>query len=152
MVIDSCLVVVCDWLSATCTVNVDVPAAVGVPLMTPPLDNVNPAGSAPVGRDHVYGDIPPEAVNVCEYWTPITPDASETVVIVNDGAMVIESCLVSDCEELSVTRTVKVDVPAAVGSPLIVPPGARDNPAGREPALIDHVYGGVPPDAARVCK
>ena len=37
---------VCTWLleSATCTVKVVVPIAVGVPEITPPADRVSPAG------------------------------------------------------------------------------------------------------------
>jgi hypothetical protein len=40
-------------LSATLTVKLEPPLAVGVPLMTPPLDKVRPAGNEPKGRDHV---------------------------------------------------------------------------------------------------
>jgi len=41
---------------------------------------------------------------------------------------------------LSVTRTVKLNVPAADGVPLITPvPDERVIPVGREPAEIDHV-------------
>ena len=52
----------------------------------------------------------------------------------------------------SVTRTVKVDVPEVVGVPEMPPVEAfRVSPAGREkPLTSDHVYGLVPPLAARV--
>ena len=40
-------------LSVTCTVNVDVPALVGVPLMTPAAFSESPAGSEPDDTDHV---------------------------------------------------------------------------------------------------
>ena len=52
------------------------------------------------------------------------------------------------CE--SVARTVKLDVPAAVGVPLITPPELKDSPDGRLPPLSDHVYGVWPPVAASV--
>jgi len=47
---------------------------------------------------------------------------------------------------LSVTVAVNLDVPFAVGVPEIMPvAGARVNPAGNVPAVIDQVYDGVPP-------
>ena len=54
---------------------------------------------------------------------------------------------------LSVTVTVKFDVPLAVGVPEITPvAGARVKPVGKAPAVIDHVYPGVPPLASTVCE
>ena len=47
-----------------CTVKLAVVAVLGVPLSTPPLLNVNPAGKLPPMIDHVYGVAPPAAVNV----------------------------------------------------------------------------------------
>lgn len=52
-VIDSGADAVCDPLSFTATVNVDVPVAVGVPEITPALDIVSPAGRLPEAIDHV---------------------------------------------------------------------------------------------------
>jgi hypothetical protein len=54
-VIDSCAeaVLVGDSLSATDTVKVEDPLAVGVPEMTPALDSVSPAGRLPEAIDHV---------------------------------------------------------------------------------------------------
>jgi hypothetical protein len=43
---------------------------------------------------------------------------------------------------------VKLNVPATVGVPSIFPSAWKVNPAGSVPAVADHVYGGVPPDAA----
>src|SRR5215471_4318892 len=58
--------------------------------------------------------------------------------IVRTGSIVSERLAVDDCEALSVALTVKLDVPAAVGVPLIVPVLALiDKPAGSETA--DHV-------------
>ena len=51
----------------------------------------------------------------------------------------------------SVTCTVNEAVPAAVGVPLICPVELLSvSPAGREPALIDQLYGVVPPLACNV--
>ena len=50
----------------------------------------------------------------------------------------------------SVTFTVKLEVPVAVGVPLRFPSGLRLRPAGRLPLLTDQVNGLVPPDSVRV--
>jgi hypothetical protein len=50
--------------SVTFTVNVDVPAAVGVPLICPAPLSVNPFGNAPALIDQLYGVVPPVAVTV----------------------------------------------------------------------------------------
>jgi hypothetical protein len=48
---------------------------------------------------------------------------------------------------LSVTVTVKVDVPIVVGVPEISPAELNDNPAGKLPVVTANVYGLVPPVA-----
>jgi hypothetical protein len=45
-------VAVRDAESVTRTVNVEVPAAVGVPEIAPPDDNANPGGNDPASSDH----------------------------------------------------------------------------------------------------
>ena len=50
--------------SVTFAVKLLVPAAVGVPDMTPALDSVNPAGKLPVLIVQERGDVPPLAVKV----------------------------------------------------------------------------------------
>ncbi|HEY3838650.1 MAG TPA: hypothetical protein VGL72_18860, partial [Bryobacteraceae bacterium] len=45
----------------------------------------------------------------------------------------------------------KLDGPAALGVPDMVPP-ERLNPAGRDPVDSDHVYGGDPPVALSACE
>ena len=51
----------------------------------------------------------------------------------------------------AVTRTVKFEVPVAVGVPEMTPVlGASVSPAGSVPLATNQVYGGVPPLAARV--
>src|SRR5262245_41206538 len=50
----------------------------------------------------------------------------------------------------SVTLNVMVNVPVAVGVPLITPVEAfSESPAGSEPDAMENVYAGVPPFAAR---
>ena len=48
---------------ATRTVKLEIPAAVGVPPRTPPVDKFRPAGSVPEDTDQLYGVVPPVAVN-----------------------------------------------------------------------------------------
>jgi len=55
-----------------------------------------------------------------------------------DGLMVSVSAAVADPETTSVTFTVKLLDPAAVGVPVMVPTGNRIKPAGSVPLAIDH--------------
>jgi hypothetical protein len=71
---------------------------------------------------------------------PAVPAGNEVVVIVKveeAGLMEIERLLDADCagEPESVTRTVKLYWPAAVGVPLMLPLEARVKPEGRLPEL-----------------
>jgi len=69
----------------------------------------------------------------------MVPAGNEAVVIVKAGAPTVnDSDAVVDTDALSVTLTVKLDGPAAVGVPAIVPP-ERFNPAGSDPVANDHV-------------
>ena len=47
----------------------------------------------------------------------------------------------------AVTCTVKSNLPDKKGVPLITPLFDNVNPPGSVPRIMDHVYGGVPPDA-----
>ena len=146
IVIDKAAVAETDALSVTLTVKLDGPAEVGVPEIVLP-ERLKPAGSCPLATDHVYGGVPPVAFSSCEYATPTVPGGREEVVRFNAGALiVIDNAAVAEPDALSVTLTVKLDEPAVVGVPEIVPP-ERVNPAGSVPLATDHVYGGDPPVA-----
>lgn len=141
--------------SVTCTVKLDGPALVGVPLIVPPLLKLRPAGNAPEVTVQEYGVVPPVAARVNEYAVPTIPFGTEAVVIVSGNApelMLIENRLVAFCigEEESVTCTVKLDCPALVGVPLIVPFLLKPRPAGNDPEVTVHEYGAVPPEAVSV--
>lgn len=59
-------------LSVTVIVKLNVPPALGVPLITPVAEfKVRPVGKEPVVTAKVYGDCPPVAAKVAEYDTPI---------------------------------------------------------------------------------
>ena len=81
------------------------------------------------------------------------PPGSDIVVMESAGLMVIVRAPVAVRDPLSVARTVMFDVPAVVGVPVIAPDDAfNDNPAGKVPVARSHVYGVVPPAAARVAE
>ena len=70
----------------------------------------------------------------------MVPSGSEVVVIDGAAMMVSDRFLVPVPPTLSVTRTVKLDVPAVVGVPVIAPvDGLSVSPAGRVPDCIDQV-------------
>lgn len=73
MVSEYDLLAVQPALSVTRTLKLAVPAAVGVPEITPPAERVNPAGNVPSDSDQVYGDMPPLAVSVWLYAVPTVP-------------------------------------------------------------------------------
>jgi hypothetical protein len=128
-------------------VKVEVPAIVGVPEMVLPV-KVSSAGRLPAVIDQVYGLVPPVASRFAEYGTVVVPAASDAVVTVTGVVIVIERSLVDVRPAVSVARTVKLAVPAAVGVPEMVLPD-KVSPAGRLPAVIDQVYVPVPPVAVR---
>ena len=67
-------------MSATFTVKLAVPLAVGVPLICPvEAVNVSPGGKLPLVIDQEYGAVPPVALKVAEYGKPATPLGKEVV-------------------------------------------------------------------------
>jgi hypothetical protein len=129
--------------STTWTVNVDVPDAVGVPVIAPPELSVRPVGNAPAVTDQVYGNVPPVAANFAEYDLLSLPTLS--VVVVTDtltsGATVMESACDTGVDPAeSSARTVNEDVPATVGVPVMRPVvRASFNPLGRVPWVTVYV-------------
>src|SRR6202453_1953180 len=158
-VIDNSCVAVIAGLpeSVTCTVKAELPAAVGVPEITPvEAFSDSPAGSdpAPGTTDQLYGAVPPVAASVAEYPAPTVAPGSTDVVTDSGASTVIDNGCVAVIAGLleSVTCTVKADLPAAVGVPEITPVEAfSDSPAGSDPApgTTDQLYGAVPPVAAK---
>src|SRR6476469_2438675 len=103
-------------------------------------------------------------------WTPTSTDESGPPSATEGAAeldqieqgqaplavgMVMLSACVATCTGLpaSLVWTTKLKLPAAPGVPEITPVvGFRVRFAGREPLAMDHLYGGVPPLAARVAE
>ena len=77
-------------------------------------------------------------------------------VIVNCGKAasltISVNCISAVCWDESITRSVKVKVPACAGVPAIAPrAGSRVRPSGRDPRLTDHPTAPVSPAVASVC-
>ncbi len=70
------------------------------------------------------------------------------MVIVSAAFTVNRKVCTTLFDTLSRNCTVKLLVPALVGVPVTWPSDANVSPAGTEPPVTDHVYGGAPPDAA----
>jgi hypothetical protein len=129
----------------------EVPTIVGVPVIAPvDASNENPAGNVPTATAQAYGVVPPVAANVAEYAELTTPAGNVVVVTESGGLTAIENARVVVCDPLSVTRTVKFDVPALDGVPLITPALDRDKPPSNVPDSTDQEYGAVPPVADKV--
>jgi hypothetical protein len=88
---------------------------------------------------------------------PCWPFANEVVVMLT-GIAAAATAMLSDCVAVSaagvlesVTMAVKLNDPAVVGVPEIVPLAvASVRPAGSVPALTLQLYGAVPPVAVKV--
>jgi hypothetical protein len=119
------------------TVPVNVPATVGVPLMTPPELNVSPVGNAPLVTEKV-GEFVAVYVNV--YAEPAVPFGGGPFVI--DGAagaiVMLKFCVASGAVPF-VAVTVPANVPVDVGVPLIAPPELNVNPVGKAPLVTEKV-------------
>ncbi len=70
------------------------------------------------------------------------------------GETTMDAVRAADCTGLllSVTVAVKLEVPLAVGIPEINPEGDKVSPEGRLPAVMDQLYGAVPPLTWRLCE
>src|SRR5262245_33577736 len=69
------------------TAKLKTPSSVGVPENTPDGPSVMPAGIDPEITANVYGPVPPDAVNVCEYIVPNSPFGMELGPSVMFGQM-----------------------------------------------------------------
>src|SRR3972149_10235715 len=90
--------------------------------------------------------------DVCSSDLHLTiPSGRDVVLIEIAEYMMIDSALVATAPFASVTCTVKFEVPAVSGVPLITPlPPFRLNPDGNVPAITDQLYDVLPPQAESV--
>jgi hypothetical protein len=94
---------------------VPMPAAVGVPEITPAEFMARPAGRVPLVIVHAYGGIPPLAATVPEYAVPTVPATSAPVVTAGAAGtvMVAVAVFVMSATEVAVTVTVSAVLEAA---------------------------------------
>src|SRR5205085_12392277 len=123
-------------------VKLNEPACVGMPERTPEPDRVRPAGRAPLAIvKRLYGAVPPWPVSVWLYGAPAAASGRVAGVKEITGALTL-----SEYVRLPVygtagpvlesrTVTVKLNAPAAVGVPLIVPDDDSVRPAGSAPPV-----------------
>jgi len=107
----SCFVAVSAGLpeSATWTVNVDVPVAVGVPEIMPLPLRLKPLGSVPEAKLHVWAPAPPLACRGTEYAAPTVPAVRGEVVVTVGGGVTItltDADFVASATEVAVTVAV----------------------------------------------
>lgn len=76
-------VVLFEAASVTLAVKLNVPAAVGVPERTPPVESVSPPGNVPLDTLQLYGGVPPLACSTAEYDAPTCAATTFVVVIVS---------------------------------------------------------------------
>lgn len=91
---------------------------------------------------------------VPDFTVPKSKEAGEGVsvpTVTPESDTVIDRLLVAQAPTASVTCVVKLYVPGALGVPLMTPvPVLKDNPVGKDPAVIAHVSGKVLPVALSV--
>src|SRR4030066_411229 len=79
------------------------------------------------------------------------PSGRAVVLMVTDEYMMTDSAFVATAPFASTTCTVKFDVPAVSGIPLITPlPLSKLKPDGSVPVMTDQAYGVLPPEADSV--
>ena len=106
--------------SLTFAVKLDVPAAVGVPVIAPLAGlSVRPAGKPALWIDQLYGSVPPLPLSVALYATPTVPPGSELV----------ETASVVGC-------TVSVVFPFTLPSVTVIVVVPAETPVANPPALI----------------
>jgi hypothetical protein len=119
-------------------------ALVGVPLITPALERVRPAGIPLPTSVHVYGCNPPVAARETEYCpAKVASGKAGGVVIVKAGL----TTTVNDCRAVCVgfvvaACTVKGKLPDVVGVPESEPEAEREMPGGRGPDPETNVHEG----------
>src|SRR5206468_550141 len=122
-----------------------------VPLNTPAVESVSPAGTLPEKTVKVYGPRPPLAVSVWLYAAPSVPPGSVAGLTVTVAApTTTEYARVPVEPPDEVAFTVKLNVPTVLAVPLNTPAVESVSPAGTLPEKTAKVYGPRPPLAVNV--
>ena len=132
-----------------CTVKLEVPAVVGVPLIVPLPLKASPAGKLPEDTLHVMVPTPPLDARATLYVVPTKPLAREVVVIASLALIVMLSDWFAVWGGVSESAAVTVNllVPAVVGVPEISPEVLKVNPPGKLPEVTVQLMVPVPPEA-----
>src|SRR5690348_10712620 len=77
------------WESASANVKVKLPVCVGVPLISPDGARESPGGGLPEVMLHVYGGIPPAAVNRKLYGVPMVAAGSGGLVTTDSAGRIV---------------------------------------------------------------
>src|SRR3954449_4883886 len=117
-------------------------AAVGVPMMRPLLESVNPAGGAPLKSDQVNAFGRQHANRVDEKFCPITATPRSLLLMLTvDVPPPMNSPCVNFASVLpaaSLTRRVIANEPFSTGVPVMFSvPASNESPAGRAPSIIE---------------
>src|SRR5262245_17421855 len=128
-------------VSAAWTVIVADSTRVGVPLIDPEFESVNPSGNAPAVKLQLYGPIPPAAFRTAVYAANVVPSGNvPAVVMISPALTSSRNCCVATCWGLPpAASTVKSNVPTDVGVPLMSPVDDNEIPGGKFPDETDHV-------------
>ena len=116
------------------------PVAEGVPEIVPePPDvpcNCSPDGSEPLVTLQVIGSVPPLVWMFWLYAVPTVPLAVRALVIAGFAGLIVMVSVAVPVPPAFVALIVTLDVPAAVGVPVIAPVAVlTDKPVGRPVAL-----------------
>ena len=136
--------------STAWTVNVESPAAFGVPEIAPVLERVRFAGSAPELTDQVTLPVAPLAARGAEYATPMLPSGRLVVVIWSVVFTWSVKVALAESPAESFTVTLNGNEPPAGGVPESAPLELRLSHDGRPED--DQTYPPVPPEAPSVCE
>jgi len=124
-----------------------IPPAVGLPLIVPAADSVSPGGSEPEMIDQpMIGNRAFTTESVAEYGTLISPEGKEDVVITGLESMLRAIVPEAVCPWASVTDTLKLKFPGAVGVPLtvaVVEEVVNVSPGGSAPPVKVQLLGDI---------
>src|SRR6185369_13123353 len=119
--------------AAIVTLPLCVVATVPATAATPPLGRSLPMITPVSGTNGVVGDVVvPPVMTACVLFTRLLKES-----LTHAGAMAMESVAEAPVQLVleSVAVTTNVNVPVAVGVPLIAPPDESERPVGSEPEV-----------------
>src|ERR1035438_8533221 len=114
----------------------NVPEAVGVPVMEPSAFSVKPAGSVPT-TVKVYGATPPVTTMAGLLKATPTSPLLTTEQVTTGAATIVKGQLLPVATTPLASVTLMLKVPEAVGVPVMAPVEAlSERPAGRVPTTV----------------